>query len=356
MRKLAIAWIVTLSFFVGAISWLQLTYEPESAADGAETEAQTEEHAAAELERIAPGDDDLGPMPTAGTPSGALDTAEQAPADSGEIAPQDSPQAEPEPVGVANLLEDGPYGPIPVTRSGRQPWRAHSRDFDKLSNSPRVSIIIAGLGLNQRTTVNAIGSLPSAVTLAFSPYGQNLEGWADEAREAGHELLVMVPMEPLDYPVNDPGPHSLLTSLSPADNIDKLHYVMSRFQGYVGLINDMGSRFTASEDSLRPIMSDLQRRGVIFVDSRTTSATILPAVAQSYGVPTVSNSRYIDNVASASEIDRYLAELEDIARARGSSVGIGRSYPVTIARVVEWSRTLEERGIALAPITAVVRP
>lgn len=357
MRKLIIAWVITLSFFVGVISWLQISYEPATETDAVFQEANLEEEATAATP--APADIDPGPMPTLDD----SDVTEQPLPERDSIEPRPIQaesgadlQPEPSPAGVANLVEDGPYGPIPVTRNGQQPWQAHAREYDSFSSRPRVAIVISGLGLNQRTTIEAINTLPPEVTMAFSPYGQDLENWAREARATGHELLIMVPMEPLDYPVNDPGPHSLLTSLSPAENIDNLHYVMSRFPDFVGLMNDMGSRFTASEESLRPIMSDLQRRGVLFLDARTTNATILPAVARSYGVPAVSNSRYIDNVASASEIDRYLAELEEVARMRGSSIGIGRSYPVTIARISEWSKTLDQRGIDLVPITAIVRP
>lgn len=366
MRNLVIAWVVTLSFFVGVIAWLQISYEPDPGpGEGPDEAAMAASDAAATgQQRVDPGDADPGPMPTLGAAPGepvpVMEAAGGLVADAtdstGPMAGDTSGGALFEPVVAGGaLVEEGPYGPIPVTRGGRQPWRVHAREYDNFSGNPKIAIIISGLGLNMRTTDDALNSLPSDVTLAFSPYGQNLQTWAEEAREAGHELLVMVPMEPLDYPVNDPGPHSLLTSLSAAENIDKLHYVMSRFQNYVGLMNDMGSRFTASEQSLRPLMADLQRRGVLFLDARTTSATIIPEVAQAYGVPTVSNSRYIDNVAAGSEIDRYLLELEDLARARGSSVGIGRAYPVTIARVTAWSKTLVERGIDLVPITAIVR-
>ncbi|MCH8862591.1 MAG: divergent polysaccharide deacetylase family protein [Proteobacteria bacterium] len=363
MRNLVIAWVVTLSVFVGVIAWLQISYEPDPERDETVKEATiAASETAAEQASPSAIDEDPGPMPGLGSMSDApaptiaptIKTSGGPAGEAGEaggsllIAPAEN--------GTSDLVEEGPYGPIPVTRGGRQPWRVHALEYSDTTSRPRIAIVISGLGLNRRTTEDAITNLPPEVTLAFSPYGQNLRTWTVEARRAGHELLVMVPMEPLDYPVNDPGPHSLLTSLSPAENIDKLHYVMSRFGNYVGLMNDMGSRFTASEESLRPLMSDLQRRGVIFVDARTTGATIIPGVARSYGVPTVSNSRYIDNVAAGSEIDRYLAELEDMARARGSALGIGRAYPVTIARVAAWSMTLAERGINLAPVTAIVRP
>lgn len=360
MRNLVIAWVVTLSILAGVIGWLQISYEPdpEPGEAAAETTIAASETAAEQAPPSAI-DEDPGPMPSLGgtldEPAPTIETIDGlAGGAAGEAS--DSPLIAPAENGTSDLVEEGPYGPIPVTRGGRQPWRVHAREYSDTTNRPRIAIVISGLGLNRRTTEDAITNLPADVTLAFSPYGQDLQTWAVEARRAGHELLVMVPMEPLDYPVNDPGPHSLLTSLSPAENIDKLHYVMSRFGNYVGLMNDMGSRFTASEESLRPLMSDLQRRGVIFVDARTTGATIIPGVARSYGVPTVSNSRYIDNVAAGSEIDRYLEELEDLARARGSAVGIGRAYPVTIARVAAWSMTLAERGINLAPVTAIVRP
>ena len=118
-------------------------------------------------------------------------------------------------------------------------------------DAPRIALIVGGLGVSASATADAIAKLPGAVTLGFVPYGTDVAALAARARDGGHEILLQVPMEPFDYPDNDPGPQTLLTSLTPQQNIDRLYWLMSRFQGYVGLTNTMGARFTASEPCVR---------------------------------------------------------------------------------------------------------
>ena len=111
-------------------------------------------------------------------------------------------------------------------------------------------MIVGGLGISASGTADALAKLPASVTFALTPYGADLEKLAERARSEQHEILLQVPMEPFDYPDNDPGPQTLLASLSSEQNLDRLHWLMSRFQGYVGLINYMGARFTVSKQGL----------------------------------------------------------------------------------------------------------
>lgn len=97
--------------------------------------------------------------------------------------------------------------------------------------------MIGGLGISASGTADAFAKLPAPVTFALAPYGADLTKLAERARADNHELLLQVPMEPFDFPNNDPGPQTLLTSLTSEQNIDRLHLLMSRFQGYVGLLS-----------------------------------------------------------------------------------------------------------------------
>ena len=161
-------------------------------------------------------------------------------------------------------------------------------------------------------------------------------------------------MEPLDYPAHDPGPHTLLTSLPPSQNLDHLQWAMSRFTGYVGVTNYMGSRFTTSAEALKPVLIELKERGLLFLDSRSASRSIASTIAAELGLPRAINDRFIDTEASRRAIDKRLEEVERIARRKGHAVAIGFPYPVTIERLSVWSRMLEEKGFILAPISAVV--
>lgn len=252
------------------------------------------------------------------------------------------------------LVETGPSGPLPIIgRDGRQPWLVYGRPFDRADKRPRIAIVITGLGLAGDATQTAIDGLPPAVTLAFDPYAKRLSEWVARARSAGHEVLLSLPMEPVDYPRQDPGPATLLTSLSPRDNLERLDWVLSRVSGYVGLVPMMGSRFATSQTGLLPVMDELKKRGLMFVDGRTSPQSVAGALAQSLNVPHIVADATIDADAARNAIDRQLAALETAAQRDGAALGIGFDYPVTLERVALWAKTLEAKNIALAPASAL---
>ena len=232
-------------------------------------------------------------------------------------------------------------------------WIAYARPFDPPQGRPLIAVVVTGLGLSQAATAAAI-RLPSAVTLGFSSYARDLQEWIDLARASGHEVILDLPMEPVDYPAINPGPQALLTSLTAAENAGRLEWHLDRATGYIGVTHNMGSRFTASPDDMRPVLSTIKARGLMFLDSRTTSASVGAALAVKMALPRAANDRFLDAEASRPAIDRRLAEVERIARRTGYSVTVGHAFPVTLDRLADWLETFEEKGIALAPISAVV--
>jgi len=264
-------------------------------------------------------------------------------------APPDIPVA-----GEARMLEQTRHGFIPkVGLDGAralsvyaQPVAGAARDL------PRVAIVVTGMGIGARVTGEALAKLPAPITLAFSPYGADLGASIGRARSDGHEVLLQVPMEPFDYPDNDPGPHGLLTSLAPEQNIDRLHWLMSRFQGYVGLANAMGARFTASEAALTPVLKEAARRGLMFFDDASSPRSLAGQVAGARTVPFVKADVVLDAVPTVDDIGKALARLETRARANGLAVGVAGALPVAIERIAQWAKTAEARGFLLVPVTA----
>lgn len=236
---------------------------------------------------------------------------------------------------------------------GRQPWSTYGRPFNLDDSRPRIAVVVVGLGLGRQATDRAIVGLPGAVSLSFSPYTRDVEAQMARARRAGHETLVDLPMEPLDFPRDDPGPSTLLTSLSLVDNLNRLEWVLGRAPGYVGVTTWMGSQFTTVEDALMPVLEGLKQRGLMLVDSRATSRSIATELASSIQLPRAFNNVFIDGTPSVDAIDRALAGLESIARQQRYAVGIARPLPVTLDRMSRWAATLEGKGIALAPVSAV---
>jgi len=278
-----------------------------------------------------------------------------APANGG-VAPAQAAPAQAAPVDQ-KFLEMTPHGFIPkIAADGTRPADAFARPVQALPgkpDAPRIALIVSGLGVSASATADAIAKLPGPVTLGFVPYGTDIAGLAVRARAAGHELLLQVPMEPFEYPDNDPGPQTLLTSLTPEQNIDRLHWVMSRFQGYVGLANTMGARFTASEPSFAPILHEIAKRGLIYVDDGSNPRSVAGRIAGANNSPFARADITIDAVPTPSEIDHALDRLEMAARERNVAVGIASALPVSINHIAKWAKAAASRGLLLVPITAV---
>ncbi|MBA4795022.1 MAG: divergent polysaccharide deacetylase family protein [Phenylobacterium sp.] len=252
------------------------------------------------------------------------------------------------PAPIAGLSAPGPNGPLPVIApDGRTPAEAYARPF-RSNGKPKVAIVVGGLGLNARATRDAIERLPGEVTLSFVPYAEGLQGWIDLAREHGHEVLLETPMEPVDYPDNDPGPYTLLASSGPAETTKRLEWLLSRATGYFGLTNYLGSRFLNADPAMAAFTTALKARGLAFVDDGQ-------AAGRGMGIPRASASRIIDDQLSGEAIDEQLLALEAQALERGQALGSGFAYPLTIAQVADWAREVEQRGYQLAPASALTR-
>ncbi len=255
---------------------------------------------------------------------------------------------------VADNLEEARQGELPkISNTGVTPFEAYRTPAPERGDVPRIAIIITELGLRARTTQRAVAQLPHQVTLAFSPYGTRLQEWAEQARASGHELLMMVPMEPVNYPQMDPGPLALLVSQTVRSNIDLLRSSLGTMTGYVGIINHMGSRFTASTGQIEPIISEIGARGLMLVDARTSRQSRAADLARSKAVPTAINDSDIDREPRADDILARLQDLETRARSQGAAVGVGRAFPVTVNTVRDWAAGLTERGILLVPVSHV---
>lgn len=256
----------------------------------------------------------------------------------------------------SRVSESGPHGRLPtVSDNGLRPLDIYARPVgSSFASVPKIAIIVGGLGLSQTSTQAAIDRLPPDITLAFAPYGSSIDRWMQQARRSGHELLLQLPMEPFDYPDNDPGPHTLLVSNSPSEMQDRLSWLLSRITNYVGVMNYMGARFTASEGPLQQLLGEVTRRGLMYVDDGSSSRSMATAAANGLRTPFSHADLVIDDVPRPKDITARLLQLEGTARARGIAVGVASALPVTIDELERWARDLEERGLQLIPISASI--
>ncbi|RXT54673.1 hypothetical protein B6S44_13665 [Bosea sp. Tri-44] len=254
------------------------------------------------------------------------------------------------------LVERTRHGLLPkIGPDGATPMQVYARPLGPTpATKPagRIAILVGGLGISQSSTSEAIARLPGAVSLAFAPYGADLEKTVQRARSEGHEVFLQVPMEPFDYPDNDPGPHTLLTGPKGSDNLDRLQWVLGRVTGYVGIVNFLGGRLTADDTALTPLLRELAGRGLMVVDDGSSPRSLLASAATRAQIPALKAELALDAVPRTEAIDRELQRLETLARDQGAVVGTASALPITIERITRWARTLEAKNLVIVPVSA----
>jgi uncharacterized protein len=280
-------------------------------------------------------------LPLPSVPAGARSVS--------EAPPSGPPATGPPPAVIPALIENGPFGPLPrIGPNGSRPFLAYARPFDLHDRRPRVALLIVGLGLQADLTDAAI-ALPGEISLEFSAYGADLPGWSQRARRAGHEVLLDLPMEPADYPASDPGPHTLLASDPDKQVLKRLDWLLARASGYVAVAGT-GARF-ATNGRAATALEDLARRGLALVELGQAD---LAARASAVGLPYASAGAPLDLEPSTRSIDRALAGLEAEALRKGSALASVQAYPISLVRLRRWAASLGDKGLVLAPVSAVV--
>jgi len=241
--------------------------------------------------------------------------------------------------------------------AGERPARERfARPFDRANSRPRVAVIVTGLGLAREATLRAIEDTPPEVTLAFSPYADNLAPLIEQARAKGHEILLAVPMEPADPRRRDAGPAALAATLTDEAARQRLAWMFGRVHSHVGIVGDLGDRFARDPIAMKPVLDELAARGLVYVANRLEggeTATAVPTAGD--GVPAAAISVWLDRELSGDAIDREIAEAEVQARRGGAVVVLAQPYPVTLARIAAWMKAFDRKALVAAPITAVAR-
>ena len=232
-------------------------------------------------------------------------------------------------------------------------WKINAVKLSEEMPGPKIAIVIDDAGIDRKRTKFAI-NLTAPLTFSFLTYGSQIQKQVEVARQAGHEIMCHIPMQPID-PKVDPGPNVLSTDLTGEEIRRRLEWGLSNVTGIVGINNHMGSKFTNDVRGMSLVMEELRRYGLLFLDSRTTSQTVGAEVARLYQVPFAVRNVFLDHENDLKSIRKRLLELESIARKNGFAIAIGHPRPNTIKALSQWLPILPEKGFILAPVSDIAR-
>ncbi len=270
----------------------------------------------------------------------------------GAVKPQDhSPLPNPGP----GLYRDLPGGHLPIFRAkdNMSVFKAYKRPFvPQGTKKPQIALAIMGLGLSNRATESAIESLPPEISLIMSPYAKELPAWIERARESGHEVWLSLPLETNNYPSDDPGPHTALIGVAEQFNLKKLEWVMGRAEGYVGFVTPPLPRLVNAPVDLRPLLSDVYKRGLGFVDTAEPPSIVAESMAHGMHAPYASVDVWVDDIPTPEDISLAFAKLKMLARENGKATGIIRPLPLSYQETLRWVGALQKEGFVLAPLSA----
>lgn len=220
-------------------------------------------------------------------------------------------------------------------------------------NRPMIAIVLDDVGARPSDVPGAMG-LPAPITLSIMTYAPHASKIATEAHRIGHEIMVHVPMEPINRDA-DPGPNALLVSLSADEIARRLDWGLSQFSGYVGINNHMGSKFTQNAPGMRVVLEALKARGLLFLDSRTIANSVGDALAAEIGVTHLQRDIFLDDVIDEADIMKQLARTEAVAKKHGVAVAIGHPHRDTVEALRRWIPEALAKGFVLVPISAVAK-
>jgi hypothetical protein len=261
------------------------------------------------------------------------------------------PQAETGAIRIASATTSPVASPKTKSKS---PADIYARRFSNPEGRPMVGLVIGGLGMNATQTQLAIDDLPADVTLSFALDSKRLDHWIKTARADGHEVLIEVPMEAYDYGRMKMHPDTLLAGADAKINLSRLDAVLSRTTGYFGIVNYQGAKFAADKASANPVLKHLGEKGLAFVDDGSFERTSLESLARANGLRYARAAGPIDTRQTPADISAELMELESLALEKGAAFGSGYGFPVTVEAAKVWISQLDEKGLILAPVSAII--
>lgn len=217
---------------------------------------------------------------------------------------------------------------------------------------PLVAIIFDDIGYDRQQTAQLL-EIDAPITFSILPYGPYSQQLAAQARAKGHEIMLHLPMEPNEYPHVNPGPGALLAQMPTDEMIAQLETNLAQIPGLKGVNNHMGSAMSQSPERMRQIFSILKKRGLYYVDSRTTAETVARPSAQLLQLPFAERDIFIDHFEDSAFIEGQLKKLIKRAQRQGYAVGIAHPHAVTLTVLKQFLPQLKA-SVQLVPASMVI--
>jgi polysaccharide deacetylase 2 family uncharacterized protein YibQ len=219
---------------------------------------------------------------------------------------------------------------------------------------PLVALIVDDLGYDKKIAKKFL-ALNVNLTFSILPHSPFQNEIARLASSKGIEIMLHLPMEPVEYPDVNPGPGTLLSSMSPDELIGQLEDDLNALPGITGVNNHMGSKLTAESTQMYQIFSILKQRGLFFIDSRTTSDSMGRPSARLFQIPFAERDVFIDHYLKPNFIRKQIKELIRIARSNGAAVGILHPHSTTYQILREELPELQNQ-VRLVSASKIVNP
>lgn len=218
--------------------------------------------------------------------------------------------------------------------------------------TPKIAIIIDDMGVSHGNSLRTI-DLNAPLTLAFLPYAEGLSKMTEQASDAGHELMIHMPMQAMTNPVSL-GPIAIKSGMDKAEIRENMQAAFKTFEGYEGLNNHMGSKVTQDKQAMSEVMKALKKRDLFFVDSRTISSSIAAETAREYGLPVAVRDVFLDHEETPEFVMGALRKLEKVAVRKGHAIAIGHPKRVTIEGLQAWLPDAQSRGFEIVHVSELL--
>jgi uncharacterized protein len=239
----------------------------------------------------------------------------------------------------------------PSPKPGRSPGEP---GVPKTGLPPRIAIVIDDLGGEENSVSQELLRWDIPITFSILPFTPHAKRLASEARQKGREIILHVPMEPHGYPRPDPGKGVLLRTMSNEglrrqllEDIEAVPYIR-------GVSNHMGSRLMEDPEKLEIVLTELKKKGLFFLDSRTTPQSVGVQVARSLGVKSGERNIFLDHSQDERSVTQSLEQLIQVALTSGNAIGIGHPHAITIKSLKKMIPKIQEKGIEIVPLSALL--